>query len=71
MMRPKVVFPMYLRLEDGHVIEEARQLDAAGKPLPRMQSRSGFMREAVLAEARRRLALAERLTPAKKRAKAS
>lgn len=66
-MRPKVVFPMYLRLEDGHVIEEARNLDPFGKPLPREQSRSGFMREAVLMEARRRVTLFER--HAKKEAK--
>jgi hypothetical protein len=56
--RKKLIFPLYLRPEQGVVVESAKKLDTYGARLKRPMSRSHFMREAVLMEAQRRVALA-------------
>jgi hypothetical protein len=57
----KLIFPVVIRPAEARLIEKAKRLDADGKPLPEKRpSRSKFMREAILAEAERRIAKAGR-----------
>lgn len=58
--RKKLIFPLYLRKEQAEEVETAKRLDHDGVRLRKPQSRSQFMRDAVLAEARRRNGLARK-----------
>lgn len=53
----KYIFPVVVRPEHARLIEQAKKLGPDGKKLPgKRPSRSAFMREAILAEAERRIA---------------